>query len=291
MQQLKFIDYFREKKKIAIERLKTFEDKALEEDTRGYLDTFSGGKDSITNYGLLKESGVKHYCQYSVTGLDFPELIYNMKNNYKDVEFVYPKMKDGTTATMWKLIEKKHTPPTRIRRYCCDVLKETLGKNKFIITGVRWAESSKRANRGALENFHKNKKFQFKSEDNDEARRLFENCLKKGKFTLNPIIDWTDDDIWGYIKLEGLKYPKLYDQGYKRLGCIGCPLSSNCKKELNDYPKIKKLYLRSFEKMIKYSIEQDKKIKWSSAEEVMRWYVGDIKQQKKVNINQISMKL
>ena len=47
---------------------------------------------------------------------------------------------------MWKLIEERLMPPTRQVRYCCSVLKEGGGENRFVVTGVRWAESARRKN-------------------------------------------------------------------------------------------------------------------------------------------------
>jgi phosphoadenosine phosphosulfate reductase len=117
MEQLCFINT-RSKVEIAIKRIKEFEP------VDGYWLGFSGGKDSICCYQLLKMAGVKFESHYNVTGIDHPEVIYFIKKYYPDVKFDYPKMQDGTTATMWKLIEKKLMPPTRIVRYCCDVLKE-----------------------------------------------------------------------------------------------------------------------------------------------------------------------
>jgi phosphoadenosine phosphosulfate reductase len=65
------------------------------------------------------------------------------------------------------------------------------------------------------------------------VRRLTESCIPKKKFVLNPIIDWTEQDVWDFIKKYKLPYNPLYDIGYKRVGCVGCPLSSkNQKKSL-----------------------------------------------------------
>ena len=288
MEQLKFVDTYKDKIKTSIERIQEFESMALDLDENGFWLGFSGGKDSIVCYQLMKMSGVKFTSNYSVTGLDFPELIYNMKKYYKDVIFNYPKDKDGKNITMWNLIIKKFRPPTRMSRYCCDKLKETGGDGKFVVTGVRWAESKNRSNRGTIENYHKNKKYQLKSDENHEARMMLENCMKRGKFILNPIIDWTDDDVWRFIKENNLKYPNLYDKGYDRLGCIGCPMSSNQEKELNEFPKIKKLYMIAFKKMLDHRKETGRETQWENEEDVMKWYLG--KQVSiKVNENQISM--
>jgi len=174
----------------AIERFRAFEP----ED--GYYLAFSGGKDSMCIYHLAKMAGVKFTPYYNVTGIDPPELIYFIREHYPDVIFSRPK------TTMWALIVKKRMPPTRLIRYCCDHLKERTGLGRFVVTGVRWAESAKRKNtRAMLElNFNSKTKNIRLNNDNDEARRMVESCIKKNKHILNPIIDWTDEDVWHFIR-------------------------------------------------------------------------------------------
>lgn len=69
---------------------------------------------------------------------------------------------------------------------------------------------------------------------------------------LNPIIDWTTDEVWEFIHEYNIPYCELYDQGYKRLGCIGCPMGSveHRLKEFEKYPKYKAAYIRAFDRMI-----------------------------------------
>lgn len=122
----------------AIERIKTFEPE------EGYYLAFSGGKDSVVIKKLADMAGVKYDAHYTCTSVDPPELVRFVKT-FDDVEFDYPTYKDGTRATMWNLIPKKVMPPTRIVRYCCEVLKESEGEGRFTITGVRKAESARRA--------------------------------------------------------------------------------------------------------------------------------------------------
>lgn len=122
----------------AIMRLQTYEPE------EGYYLCFSGGKDSCVIKALADMAGVKYDAHYSVTSVDPPELVYFIKDKYPDVEFEYTRDKDGNRVTMWNLIPKKKMPPTRIARYCCAQLKETGGKGRLKITGVRWAESARR---------------------------------------------------------------------------------------------------------------------------------------------------
>ena len=254
----------RDKVKIAIDRLRTFEP------PEGYYLAFSGGKDSQCVYHLAKEAGVKFDAHYKLTTVDPPELVYFIRENYPDVSIDKPK------KTMWQLIIENGGPPTRIQRYCCRELKERGGEGRITVTGVRWAESIRRKNtRGLAEFMGKKVKDMVLFSDNDEMRQMMENCQKKGKFVLNPIIDWEDADVWEYIHSRGLKYCKLYDEGFKRLGCIGCPMSGKkgMEKEFLRWPKYKTQYIRTFDKVVKNRKAKGTKCIWETAEDVMNWWI------------------
>ena len=132
----------------AIMRLQTYEP------PEGYYLCFSGGKDSVVIKALADRAGVKYDAHYNVTGIDPPELVRFIKEKHSDVSFDFPRDKDGKRITMWDLIPKKKMPPTQIARYCCQHLKEGGGEGRFIITGVRWAESVKRKNNRSLTEIH-----------------------------------------------------------------------------------------------------------------------------------------
>lgn len=127
-----------DKVQIAINRFKAFEP------PEGYFLAFSGGKDSVCIKALADMAGVKYDAHYSVTSVDPPELVRFIKEKYPDVARDIPHDKNGKPITMWNLIPKKKMPPTRLARYCCAVLKETAGKGRITVTGVRWAESARR---------------------------------------------------------------------------------------------------------------------------------------------------
>ena len=103
---------------------------------------------------------------------------------------------------------------------------------------------------------------------------MVEQCLARGKVNINPIIDWTDDEVWEFIETYTVRYCELYDQGYTRLGCVGCPMSYRRERELERYPYIRKKYIEAFEKML---IEREKaeisNKSWKTAEDVMNWYL------------------
>ena len=90
------------------------------------------------------------------------------------------------------------------------------------------------------------------NDDNDEARRAVEHCYRTQKTMVNPIVDWTDDDVWNFLNSNNIPHCCLYDEGFKRLGCIGCPMSGkkNMERDFERWPKYKEMYIRAFEHMI-----------------------------------------
>ena len=266
----------RDKVEISIQRLKTFEP------PDGYYVCFSGGKDSQCVYHLAKMAGVKFDAHYAITSCDPPELVQFIKKNYPDVsresqhyddnkpEHYYP---DGRPKpiTMWSLIADHTLPPTRKVRYCCSSLKEPGGQGRVVVTGVRWAESTNRKETHGVVGFQgkpKNTKRiadengadyvlnkhgeVIMNDDNDANRRTVEQCYRTRKTMVNPIVDWTDDDVWNFLNGNGIEHCSLYDEGFKRLGCIGCPLSGskNMLRDFERWPKYKQMYINAFQKMI-----------------------------------------
>lgn len=259
----------KDKVQVAIERFKTFEP------PEGYYLAFSGGKDSVVIKALADMAGVKYDAHYNLTSVDPPELVRFIKEFHPDVEIEIPKDKDGKPITMWNLIPRKKMPPTRLVRYCCEVLKEGGGDGRFTVTGVRWAESlRRRTTRTGLElNFNAAKDGDFLNPDNPDNAKMARFCPTKGKHILNPIIDWDDNDIWEFIREYNIPYCELYDQGYKRLGCIGCPMNNHAAEELEKYPKYRQAYLRAFDRMLKNMDKAELKTTWKTADDVMRWWL------------------
>jgi phosphoadenosine phosphosulfate reductase len=264
---------FDKKLKASIDRLKAFEPKD------GYYLAFSGGKDSVVIYELAKMAGVKFDAHYAITTVDPPELTKFIKNNYKDVDMIKPKI------NMWDLIVKKKMPPTRVVRYCCDVLKEEGGNGRTVITGVRWAESARRKNNrqeveynayGSQAKKAKQERSKFSLlNDNDEKRKMIESCTYKGKHIVNPIIEWTDEEVWKFIKDYNVPYCKLYDEGYTRLGCLGCPLQG--KKIIYDFinfPYVFYQYKNAFDRMNENRINEGMPTEWKDGHDVMMWWIG-----------------
>ena len=107
--------------------------------------------------------------------------------------------------------------------------------------------------------------------------------MNKRVYYVNPIVDWLDQDVWDFIKSERkLSYCSLYDEGFKRLGCVMCPLSSNQKKEALYFPKFAKAYQINFRRMYRENMEgrwKEKgitgKIQWKNGDEWYQWWMGE----------------
>lgn len=168
-------------------------------------------------------------------------------------------------------------PPTRLMRYCCAVLKEGGGKDRFIATGVRWAESTARKRRGGLEVLaSKPQNKLILSNDNDENRRLFETCQLKGKRVVNPIIDWKDNEVLDYAAIEKIPMNPLYCEGFHRVGCVGCPMASKARTmEFARYPRIKAAYIRAFDRMLEERRKRSLPCQWQSGVDVFHWWMED----------------
>lgn len=115
----------------------------------------------------------------------------------------------------------------------------------------------------------------FLNNDNDEGREVVDFCIKQRKTVVNPIIDWEDDDVWEFIEENNLRYCELYDEGFKRLGCIGCPLAGPKlqKKDFERWPKYKQAYINAFQKMLEAA--PNYREKWENGEAVMKWWLRE----------------
>ena len=224
---------------IAIDRLKMFEP------PEGYYLAYSGGKDSDTILALAKMAGVKFDAHYHLTTVDPPELVYHVRRHPEAI-IDRPKM------TMWQWIRHKKIPPTRVVRYCCEKLKEQGGSGRVVVTGVRSGESIKRS-----------------------KRKMNEVCYTDPTKTyLHTIIDWSDTDVWEFLKSNNIPYCKLYKEGYSRLGCVLCPLKSQRErvKDLNRYPRIADAYKRAIIRAYDSRERPSKGIK--SGEDMFNWWIS-----------------
>lgn len=280
-----------DKEKRAIQYLRTFES-----ESEPYYLCYSGGKDSDVIRILAELAGVKYETHHNLTTVDAPETVYYVRS-IPGVIIDRPKL------SMWQLIVQKKMPPTRLARYCCAALKERNGKGKMKVTGVRWAESARRnANSGLLKVIGKQKSIQKLADENDVnykvtkqgglvmnddnavTRRFIEHCYRTTATTVNPIVDWEDGDVWEFLNHYGCKSNPLYQCGFSRIGCIGCPLASRKKriKEFQLYPKYRLNYIRAFDRMLearqkagRISDKVYENDNWKDGESVMKWWLGE----------------
>lgn len=258
---------------VSIERLKAASELSLLNYGLPLVITDSGGKDSSVCKELAIRAGIPFEVMHNHTTADAPETVRFVRSEakrFEDLGIKYtinmPTYK-GKPTSMWGLIPQKLIPPTRLVRYCCSVLKETGGAGRFIATGVRWAESaSRKNNRGIYERLSAQKANKvILNNDNDDKRMLFENCRLKAKRVVNPIIDWKDEDVWDFLGVgtqvlcgnynvtcNGTPVNPLYDEGWCRVGCVGCPLAGKKtrEEEFRRWHKYKDLYIKAFDRML-----------------------------------------
>ena len=186
---------------------------------------FSGGKDSQTVYHLAEAAGVEFEAVYSATTIDPPEVVRFIRKQYPNVKINVPKM------SFWQIAENLRMLPNRHMRYCCSILKEQTSPGRVTLTGVRREESAKRAKRQVLDINKKPRQFdEFERGDKIEVQ-----CFGNGKekITVNPILDWTETDVWEYLNsVVSVPHCELYDRGRRRVGCLFCPMKA--RKEIVD---------------------------------------------------------
>lgn len=274
----------------SIELLQKSEALALRYYDKGFYLAFSGGKDSQALYHVTKLAGVKFEAHYSLTTLDPPELVRFIRANYPDVIVDRPEM------TFAQLCLKKKALPTMRMRFCCAVLKETKGAGTVTLTGVRKAESVRRSRRNEAEIITRKKDDRFTGtlEQFDQFTRTKEvegvQCIRgKDKIVINPIIDWSETDVWYFLnEVARVKHCESYDKGWRRIGCLFCPMASQ--KEIirqgKDYPKYRALIMRTIHRlrengyMKSYRDLADEEVfeLWTSKVGIKTWYNDKKKQ-------------
>lgn len=273
-----------EKIEYSINLLRKSEEMALRMDPEnGFYLAFSGGKDSQVLYHLAVQGGVKLKAHMNLTSVDPPEVIRFVKKNYPDVELVKPRM------SIYEMAKKKGCLPTRLVRWCCEEFKEMSGAGKVTLIGIRKSESTNRKKRNEIETG--DRKFSGTFDQWSEHQEKMVTCVGgKDKILVSPILYWTEKDVWDYLKRMRIQYCELYDKGYKRIGCIMCPMSNYKQnvREMRDFPHVGKNWRKTIEWLIENKWKDkpllqdpDMVLKWwISKKSFKEFYADEVMQQK-----------
>lgn len=268
----------------SIALLRKAEPLALKMHPDGFHLAFSGGKDSQVLYHLAQMAGVKFKAHMQITTLDPPELMRFIRKNYPDVELHRPPL------NFYQLIIKKKMLPLRQVRYCCAYLKEQAGKGTVTLTGIRAAESTRRAKRNKVE--VSGFKFSGSIDQFNTYNETAHVCVGgKDKVLISPIFRWTDADVWNFIRGNSIEYCQLYDEGYHRIGCMFCPMASSKIKNLDrvNYPGVERNIKRSIQVLIDtngymngHSATADEIFDWWLSNARSNVYFGQLRSQTKI---------
>ena len=133
------------------------------------------------------------------------DLIDRVRDQYGiDVEVYYPD-RDELSDMVGKNGINPFYRSVSLRLLCCEIrkvnpLNGALSGLDAWITGLRRSQSQSRANVGQIEL------------DGDHG----------GIVKVNPLADWTSDQVWDYVRANEVPYNRLYDSGYTSIGCAPC---------------------------------------------------------------------
>ena len=257
--------------------------------------TYSGGKDSdvMLDIAMRCLSPDDFEVLNSHTTVDAPQTVYYIREKFKTLRekgikctIKYPQ------KTMWQLIVENKFPPSPQMRYCCKELKEASTPKRICAVGVREDESIKRRGRSEFSPITVKVNGKFRYYSYDHAAEVFEeahqglgdafDCLmitemkNKKEYIVNPIYKFVFSDIWEYIHTYIHTWNPLYDMGYDRVGCVGCPLGGRKSmiKEFADFPVYKRNYIKAFDRMLERYKERYTNT-WKSGQDVFDWWVRD----------------
>ena len=180
-----------------------------------YHVSFSGGKDSTALFELMKESELGSFdVVFCDTQMENPftyEYVDGFEQSLLRESIPFYRAKSRLEILeSWRLFG----PPSRYQRWCCSVhksvpfgiLTKELGyKKNANLIGVRRSESVMRRTREFVI---------------DET-----NSKIKNERIINAIIDWTSAEVWSYIFSKKVPFNKSYRVGFRRVGCLICPMS------------------------------------------------------------------
>ena len=217
---------------IAIERIRKF-GKLCDKVGTIPICGFSGGKDSAVVYDLAKRSGIKFIPRFNHT-FEPPWILRFIKEKYPEVEW----FRGRHVGFLANFKNHGNMLPSPFAAYCCQEYKHAVkGPQRAVILGVRRTESRKRVDRTTFQFNPKKLKGIVSPSDYFQTQCISES--NNTELILNPIVDWTKEQVMDYIKRHSIPIPKEAQNG-ERVGCIVCPKAdfrSNV-KNLYRYPKL-----------------------------------------------------
>jgi len=164
--------------------------------------TFTGGKDSLVAMHLLREvAGGKVPCRVLRldTSVKFPEIlafVAEMEARWS-LDIIVAR-NDAALASGLKIA---HDPAACCKALKIDALNDAIAQHgiRGLVTGVRADEQEER-----------------RTETHFSVR------AEPPHTRINPVLEFTEADIWAYIRSRELPYCTLYDEGYRSIGCMPC---------------------------------------------------------------------
>ena len=200
----------------------------------------------------------------NLTSVDPPEVIRFVRQHYPEVELIKPK------ASIYQIAVEKTLLPTQRVRWCCNEYKENAGAGRVTLIGIRHQESTRRAKRneveissrkfsGTLEGFEQYREDKLKKPrrgrppksiniTNATGERTVGCISGKESLLISPIIHWSERDVWEFLnRVCQVPHCPLYDEGYRRIGCICCPMSQPRQKlkEIRRWPYVKEKWIKA----------------------------------------------
>ena len=229
----------------AIERIREYEP------PDGYYLGDSGGKDSTVLLDLAKRSGVRYDAHYNVSPIDPPEVRQFLKAHHPETQF------DIHAKNFWGKPFESRGPPMRPptgHRWCCELIKEAGGEGRVKLLGMRRQESGTRR---------------------DYPVHNIRCPLEHTEWVL-PIVDWSEADVWCYLRERGLPVNPLYAEGFQRIGCVLCPFkgAAETQRDLVRFPKIAANWRAACYRYFDKRIERGTPLPWATAEEFWQWWLS-----------------
>jgi phosphoadenosine phosphosulfate reductase len=132
------------------------------------------------------------------------ELLAKLQRRYHNtIRVIYPDGQDVSDLVTRQGINGFFDSP-EARSACCSARKVVPFK-KFVggydawVTGVRREQSKSRA-----------------------EGEVIEWDAQNGLYKLSPLLDWTEEQVWAYIRARKLPFNSLHEKGYPSIGCAPC---------------------------------------------------------------------